>query len=160
MYNLHLLFFQEQLNEIKKVWNTHRIRPSRNPSVPSGIPNIMFSAPHLWGADDHLVHVNASDLATAKQTCKFLSTIPCDEDIFDLCTITMEESGLDLTTHQRHWIYTCHWGMLSVPNFLSSVLCCVSMWQCTSPYPTMSIEGGVDTGVPLSQIIPCLESFK
>lgn len=94
MYNLHLLFFQEQLNEIKKVWNTHRIRPSRNPSVPSGIPN-MFSAPHLWGADDHLVHVNASDLATAKQTCKFLTTIPCDEDIFDLCTITMEESGLD-----------------------------------------------------------------
>ncbi|KAJ8245053.1 hypothetical protein GJAV_G00276110 [Gymnothorax javanicus] len=85
---------QEQLNETRNVWNAHRIRPSKNPTVPSGIPNIMFSAPHLWGADDHIVRVNAIDLATAKQTCKFLTAIPCDEDIFDLCTITMEESGL------------------------------------------------------------------
>ncbi|XP_060912008.1 uncharacterized protein LOC132988566 [Labrus mixtus] len=84
----------QELNEIRNVWNTHRIRPSRNPTVPSGIPNIMFSAPHLWVADDHIVHFNAIDLATAKQTCKFLTTIPCDEDIFDVCTITMEESGL------------------------------------------------------------------
>lgn len=62
--------------------------------MPSGIPNIMFSAPHVWGVDDHIVRHDAIDLATAKQTCKFLTTIPCDGDIFDLCIITMEELGL------------------------------------------------------------------
>ncbi|KAJ8290578.1 hypothetical protein GJAV_G00014810 [Gymnothorax javanicus] len=58
---------QDQLNEIKNVWNTHRIRPSRNPNLPSGIPNIMFSAAHLWGVDDHIVQHNAIDLATVKK---------------------------------------------------------------------------------------------
>lgn len=40
-------FIQEDLNDIKHVWNSHRIRPSRNTSVPSGIPNVMHHAPHL-----------------------------------------------------------------------------------------------------------------
>ncbi|KAE8286914.1 hypothetical protein D5F01_LYC01366 [Larimichthys crocea] len=34
---------QELLNDIQGVWNAHRIRPSKNPNVPSGIPDVMQS---------------------------------------------------------------------------------------------------------------------
>ena len=54
----------------------------------------MYMAPHLWGTEDHLVGSFSSDLNTCKESCKFLTAVPCDEDMFDLCTMYMEESGL------------------------------------------------------------------
>ncbi|KAA0713809.1 hypothetical protein E1301_Tti015558 [Triplophysa tibetana] len=84
---------QEELNELQDVWNAHRIRPSKNTNVPCGIPDVMFMAPHLWGVEDLIVPLT-EDLNTCKENCKFLSSVPCDEDVFDLCTIIMEESGL------------------------------------------------------------------
>ncbi|KAL7393681.1 hypothetical protein ABVT39_014352 [Epinephelus coioides] len=38
---------QEELNNIKDVWNAHRIRPTSNPNVLHGIPNVMYSTPEL-----------------------------------------------------------------------------------------------------------------
>lgn len=52
----------------------------------------MYLAPHLWRAEDLLLPLT-DDLASCKESCKFLSAVPCDEDIFDMCTIMMEESG-------------------------------------------------------------------
>ncbi|XDV33831.1 hypothetical protein PO909_004099 [Leuciscus waleckii] len=85
---------QEELNEIATVWNAHRIRPSANCNVPSGIPNIMFMAPQLYGTEDFIVHQDRDDLQTAEDACLFLSAVPCDEEVFDLCTIFMEERHL------------------------------------------------------------------
>lgn len=53
----------------------------------------MYMAPHLWGVEDHIVQLT-DELTTCKENCKFLSTVPCDEDVFDFCTIIMEELGL------------------------------------------------------------------
>lgn len=91
------LLLQEDLNEIRDVWNAHRIRTSKNTNVPSGIPEVMYLAPHLWGAEDLIIPFN-DDLTTCKESCKFLTSVPCDEDMFDLCTIIMEESGLEFPT--------------------------------------------------------------
>ncbi|KAM9735041.1 uncharacterized protein ACNS7B_014401 [Menidia menidia] len=85
---------QEVLNDIRGVWNAHRIRPSKNTNVPSGIPDVMYMAPHLWGAEDCLVPLT-EDLTTCKDSCTFVSSVPCDVDVFDLCTIIMEESSLE-----------------------------------------------------------------
>ncbi|KAF6721335.1 hypothetical protein FQA47_004064 [Oryzias melastigma] len=84
---------QEVLNDIKSVWNAHRIRPSRNQHVPCGIPNVMYMAPHLWDAEDFLVPLN-EDLTICKSSCTFLSSVPCEIDAFELFTITMQESHL------------------------------------------------------------------
>ncbi|CAK6976222.1 uncharacterized protein LOC119798927 [Scomber scombrus] len=98
---------QEELNSIKGVWNAHRIRPSTNPGLPSGIPDLMYVASHLWGADDHLVPLNENDLAVCKENCTFLSFVPCDPDVFDFCTIVMYERGLQLSdgSHQAVDLY-------------------------------------------------------
>ncbi|KAJ0060283.1 hypothetical protein NL108_007790 [Boleophthalmus pectinirostris] len=84
---------QELLNDIRDVWNAHRIRPTNNANVPSGVPGIMYTAPHLWNAEECVVPLS-KDLGPCKEKCIFLSSIPCDMDVFDLCTITMAESGL------------------------------------------------------------------
>jgi hypothetical protein len=52
----------------------------------------MFTVPQLWGTEDFIVP--HSDLDICKEACKFLSAVPCDEDIFDPCTMIMSESGL------------------------------------------------------------------
>ena len=62
--------------------------------MPSGIPDVMFMAPHLWGAEDCLVPL-IGDLTTCKDSCTFVSSVPCDVNVFDLCTIIMEESSLE-----------------------------------------------------------------
>ncbi|XP_042069377.1 uncharacterized protein LOC121812132 [Haplochromis burtoni] len=85
---------QEVLNDIRSVWNAHRIRPSKNNNVPCGIPDVMYMAPHLWGAEDCLVPLT-EDLTLCKNSCTFVSSVPCDVQVFDLCTIIMEESSLE-----------------------------------------------------------------
>ncbi|KAL3976399.1 hypothetical protein ACER0C_022285 [Sarotherodon galilaeus] len=67
---------QEVLNDIRSVWNAHRIRPSKNNNVPCGIPDVMHMAP-TFGVQ------------------KTVSSVPCDVQVFDLCTIIMEESSLE-----------------------------------------------------------------
>ena len=84
--------------------NAHRIRPSKNLNVPAGIPNIMYMTPHLWGTDDHLVGSFTDDLTTCKEGCKFLTSVPCDEDMFDLCTMFMEESGFPVNRSEQNRI--------------------------------------------------------
>lgn len=85
---------QDVLNDIQGVWNAHRVRPSKNLNVPSGIPNVMYMAPHLWAVEECLVP-HTEDLTTCKSSCTFLSSVACDEDVFDLCTIIMKESALE-----------------------------------------------------------------
>ena len=50
---------------------------------------MMYTVPQLWGSEDFIVP------HTDLEACKFLSVVPCDEDIFDLCNMIMSE--LDLT---------------------------------------------------------------
>ncbi|KAF3839919.1 hypothetical protein F7725_018636 [Dissostichus mawsoni] len=78
-----MAIIQEDLNEIRHVWNAHRIRPSTNAMSPQE---------YLISCIRHLIC--GDDLPTCKESCKFLTSIPCDEDVFDLCTIIMEESGM------------------------------------------------------------------
>ncbi|KAL7387755.1 hypothetical protein ABVT39_000448 [Epinephelus coioides] len=85
---------REELNNIKDVWNAHRIRPTSNPNVPHGIPNVMYSTPELWDTEDCAMPLDQEELDVSKGQCVFRSCVPCDEDIFDLCMILVEELGL------------------------------------------------------------------
>ena len=95
------------MNEVVAVWNAHRIRPSKNPNCPSGIPNAMFMVPQLWGTDDFKVSPSTADLQTAKDACTFLTAVPCDEDVFDLSITIMDELNLSFPNdrHQAAELY-------------------------------------------------------
>lgn len=57
----------------------------------------MFMAPQLWGTENFIVEQSSDDLQTAQEACVFLTAVPCDEEVFDLCAILMEERQLSFT---------------------------------------------------------------
>lgn len=74
------------------VWNAHRIRLSKDINVPSGIPDVMYMAPHLWSVEECPFPLT-EDLTSRKRSFTFLRSVPCD--VLDLCTMVMKESGLE-----------------------------------------------------------------
>ena len=44
---MHLI--QEELNTVVHEWNTHRIRPTKDCSIPAGIPDELFFLPQIQG---------------------------------------------------------------------------------------------------------------
>ena len=44
---MHLI--QEELDTVVHEWNTHRIRPSKDCTIPAGIPDELFFLPQLQG---------------------------------------------------------------------------------------------------------------
>jgi hypothetical protein len=87
-------FFQKELDTVASMWNAHVIRPSRNSVVPSGRPNLMFTAAALWGATDKLCPVSEEDIEVCTTEAVFRSTIPCDADVYRLCISILRRDGL------------------------------------------------------------------
>lgn len=82
------------------VWDSHKIRPSSNPVVPSGRPNNMYHQPALWGCTDCKTTVTPVDLhycANGGLTSVRDST-PCDDDVHRLCCTIMRTNNLALPT--------------------------------------------------------------
>lgn len=61
-----------------------------------GRPVMMFNVPETYGTQDYLVPVDDDKVKMCEDHCTFKSELPCDEDIFEMCCILMEESGLSL----------------------------------------------------------------
>lgn len=76
------------------MWNAHVIRPSRNSVVPSGRPDLMYTAATLWGATDKLCPVSAEDVEVCSTEAVLRSTIPCDDDVYRLCISILRRDGL------------------------------------------------------------------
>ncbi|XP_038133904.1 uncharacterized protein LOC119778637 [Cyprinodon tularosa] len=87
---------QDELEDTVQVWNAHTIRPSKNISVPSGRPNVMYALPQLYGTRDFLSLVEDEHIQLCKDECVFRQLIPCDPDVYGLCNILMSESHLTL----------------------------------------------------------------
>lgn len=55
--------FQEGLDDVVKLWNSHRIRPSKHTTAPHGRPMIMYFMPHLYNITaDQLQVLHGSNL--------------------------------------------------------------------------------------------------
>ncbi|XP_070562308.1 uncharacterized protein [Ptychodera flava] len=90
-----LNFVQADLDEVSSIWNTHRIRSSRNQNAPSGRPILLYSLPELYGADNQLRRVDMQAIQCCEEECVPKGEYPCDVTIFDLCCTIMEESDWD-----------------------------------------------------------------
>ncbi|XP_043976973.1 uncharacterized protein LOC122833467 [Gambusia affinis] len=85
---------QDELDDTAQVWNTHRIRPTKNLQVPSGRPNVMYALPELYSTMDFLTPVQVEHIQLCRDACTFRQTIPCDSSVYDICNILMAEYGL------------------------------------------------------------------
>jgi len=54
----------------------------------------MYTAPHLWNARDYLHAVDRISVQSCAAEVEFRSSIPCDRDVYDLCSFIMQRDGL------------------------------------------------------------------
>lgn len=58
----------------------------------------MFSLLGLHNAEDRLKLIDVDEAAFCQEECTPKGQFPCDETVFDLCCLLMEENGWDAPT--------------------------------------------------------------
>ncbi|KAK1154813.1 hypothetical protein AOXY_G27781 [Acipenser oxyrinchus oxyrinchus] len=94
-----LQIIQDDLNRTVHLWNNHRIRPSRNQVSPHGRPVIMYTLPHLHGAQSQLCNVTPEQVGMCLEECTPKGPTPCDAIVFELCCLLMQEHDCSAPTN-------------------------------------------------------------
>ncbi|XP_016336667.1 uncharacterized protein LOC107684819 [Sinocyclocheilus anshuiensis] len=89
-----LNIIEEELQQVLHLWNTHRIRRCRNAVAPSGRPLMMYHLPQLFGARDYLKPVSQEAVEACREECLQRGPYSCDETVFTLSCLLMEENHL------------------------------------------------------------------
>lgn len=90
--------FQMAIEEIADRWNCHKIRPSKNTNVPYGRPWLMYSLPHLYAVTDYICPVENDRVQMCEEEAS-KKGIPCDQTVFDLCKIILDEMSWELPSN-------------------------------------------------------------
>ncbi|XP_032365456.1 uncharacterized protein LOC116680989 [Etheostoma spectabile] len=86
---------QDELDEVVNTWNSHKIRPRSSDDVASGRPFVMYSFPELHSAEDRLKPIAMEEVTLCMEECTPKGQFPCNETVFELCCLLMEEKGWD-----------------------------------------------------------------
>ena len=93
---MHLL--RDELHQIARLWNVHRIRPSLNAESPDGRPDVLFFIPEVANARSYKVKVDLDELDIAEEMCWCrLPENSCSEEFTELATTIMHENNLDMS---------------------------------------------------------------
>ncbi|XP_039665194.1 uncharacterized protein LOC120564368 [Perca fluviatilis] len=76
-----LEIIERELQDVVHLWNTHRIRPSRNAVSPCGRPVMMYTLPQLFGAREHLKEVSQQKIQACREECLQRGPYPCDNTV-------------------------------------------------------------------------------
>lgn len=60
---------------------------------------IMYSMPYLYGVTDHICHVENNQIQICEAETVPKSTILCDETVFELCTIILDEMQWEMPSN-------------------------------------------------------------
>ena len=72
------------------MWNTHKIRSTRNQLSHCGRPMLMYDMPDLYRTSDCLCEVEPGAIDSLEESCKF-EVLPCDGAMFDVIWCVMED---------------------------------------------------------------------
>ena len=89
---------QHELDEMKKIWNTHYIREVKNSESPPGRPNVLYSLPERSGGRNCSFPVNMNDVEVCNAFVKQPSITGCTYHSHELARLIMHESALELPT--------------------------------------------------------------
>lgn len=88
---------QQELDKVAIHWNTHRIRPSRNPDSPPGRPDTLYFVPQSVACHDYVTAVSEDEIEIAQETCTERSPNKgCSPHFKELSEMIMEDKGLQL----------------------------------------------------------------
>ena len=103
-YHVEMLRFcfmsiiQHELDEMKKIWNTHYIREVRNSESPPGRPNVLYSLPERSGGRNCSFSINMNDAEVCNAFVEQPSITGCTDHSHELARLIMHESALELPT--------------------------------------------------------------
>lgn len=85
---------RKELNGMKEHWNSHRVRRMKHIQGPTGIPNMIYNSPELFGSQNYLHAVNIDHL----NQCIRIKTSPyseygCREDFAEVAVRFMNLHG-------------------------------------------------------------------
>ena len=81
-----------ELQTIRKLWNTHYIRKTRNENVPYGRPDVIYYLPEMFGGQECLLPVNENEV-------RFLADLltidvpTCNEDYAEIFEMIMADGN-------------------------------------------------------------------
>ena len=78
---------QKELNEIRRVWNNHRIRYNQNSECPTDRSDVLYFTPELFSGINCRYEVSTFHIDTAKEQCMTPSFLGCSEDFVNLATL-------------------------------------------------------------------------
>ncbi|KAJ8909939.1 hypothetical protein NQ315_005658 [Exocentrus adspersus] len=83
----------DDLDSVVRIWNTHKMRGTRNRRLPIGRPLLMFQAPTLFGVENRLIRIPERTIDCLENECTFYCE-PCSDDIMQLCRNVISENNL------------------------------------------------------------------
>ena len=87
---------QDELDEIMKAWNQHRIRRTRTSEGSNGVPDVMYFLPNRYGKENRRNEIEDTDLLLSRD---FISEPPyygCSNQFAELTCIIINELQIDM----------------------------------------------------------------
>ena len=87
---------QRTLDDIKLVWNSHKLQTQRNQTGPTGRPMIMYTMPQMYNTRNYEQQVDADDLGHCRDRCTFRRSTTCDQAVYTLCEFLIADYVIEL----------------------------------------------------------------
>lgn len=88
-----MYLLQGDLDSVMETWNNHTIRRVRNSRSPNGRPSALQRFPELQGTHNYICDVTDNDITLCSRGCVFRGVSPCDEDVFQVCSMVMADNN-------------------------------------------------------------------
>ena len=93
IYNVYVFVFfgvlQHELDEIKSLWNSHRIYHIRNSNTLGGRPDVLYFTPESSRVTDCKFPLDIHDVNIAMDYCETPSLFGCSAEFLELSRIIM-----------------------------------------------------------------------
>ena len=81
------IYFQDELDEVARIWNWHRIRPTKNQTSHHGRSAMMYCSPELYDTVGYLYPTEEDETDVCEEECTPKGEFPCDETLFELTAV-------------------------------------------------------------------------
>ncbi|XP_073449710.1 uncharacterized protein [Aquarana catesbeiana] len=88
-----LNIIQAELDEVVYIWNSHNMRKCKRQDSSGGRPILLYLYPETRGTVNRIMPVDADEVAICKEECLPKGRYSCDETVFELCCLIMEENS-------------------------------------------------------------------
>ena len=94
-----MFIIQQELDEMKSMWNTHYIREVSNSEYPPGRPNFLYFMPEQSGGRSFRFPVNEMDVNACHPFCELPDVNGCTNETHELVSLIMREEELEFPSN-------------------------------------------------------------